>query len=351
MQILSSPLQIGPITAKNRIFVPSMVCFDWAGDDGMVTERHLCHYRSLAQGGAGLIFSEAVCVTKRGRLHETQLGLWDDGQIDGWKKLAEVCHAKGTPLLAQIHHAGINGIDPIAECPSDYTPHRPDLNQGKEITLDRIVFLRNAFVKAALRAKAAGLDGIELHGCHGYLFSQFMSRHINHRTDEYGQETLFAREVLESIRIACGPDFCVGIRLAAYEPALADGLRHAKELAPYVDFLDISYGIQSDCSACPGDFPFSAALYGAMEVKKLLPDMPVFGVHGIVSGEMAREALKLTGIDAIDVGKGHLVNYGFANAALTGQETGTCLHCKKCAWDPGMPADRRCPGHILLQRK
>lgn len=351
MQTLSSPLKIGPITAKNRIFVPSMVCFGWAGDDGLVTERHLNHYRSLAAGGAGLIFSEAVCVTKRGRLHQTQLGLWEDGQIEGWKKLADACHQHGTPMLAQIHHAGVNGIDPLADCPSDYTPTHSDFTAGKEMTLDRIVYLRNAFVKAALRAKAAGLDGIELHGCHGYLFSQFMSRHVNRRTDEYGEETRFTKEVLESIRIACGKNFCVGLRLAAYEPTLADGLRHAKELAPFVDFIDISYGIQSDTTACPEDFPFSAAIYGAMEVKNALPDMPIFGVHGIVSGEMAREALALTGIDAIDVGKGHLVNYAFANAALSGQDTGTCLHCKKCAWNPDMPADRCCPGNILLQKK
>lgn len=352
MKQLSDSFSMGPLTVKNRLAVPSMVCFDWAGDDGLVTKRHLNHYRQLAMGGAGVIFSEAVCVTKRGRLHESQLGLWEDEQIDGWRQLAEICHAHGAKLLAQIHHAGINGIDDPADCPSDYAPTHPHHTPGKAMGLDRIVYIRNAFVNAALRAKAAGLDGVELHGCHGYLISQFLSAKVNHRTDEYGQDrTLFAKEVLESIRIACGPAFCVGIRLAAYEPALDDGLRHARELAPYTDFLDISYGFASDTAACPGDFPFSAALYGAMEVKKLLPDMPVLGVHGIISGEMARAALERTGIDGIDVGKGSLVNPSFAADALAGRNTGTCLHCKKCGWDPGMPADRICPGKALFQRR
>ena len=348
MKQLSDSFQIGNLTLKNRIAVPAMVCFDWTDDSGTVSDRHIAHYRALAKGGAGVIFSEAVCVTKRGRLHNTQLGLWEDEQIEGWKKLADACHESGVPFLAQIHHAGINGIDDVADCPSDYTPSHPHHTPGKEMTLDRIVYIRNAFVKAALRCKAAGLDGVELHGCHGYLLSQFLSSKVNHRTDEYGEDrTLFVKEILESIRIACGKDFCVGLRLAAYEPTLADGLRHAKELAPFVDFIDISYGIQSDTTACPEDFPFSAAIYGAMEVKNALPDMPIFGVHGIVSGEMAREALALTGIDAIDVGKGHLANYAFANAALSGQDTGTCLHCKGgCAWGPTGNPENPCPGKI-----
>ena len=96
MKQLSDSFKMGPVTVKNRIAVPPMVCFDWADDTGHVTDRHLAHYRALAKGGAGVIFSEAVCVTKRGRLHQTQLGLWEDGQIEGWKKLSDACHQHGT---------------------------------------------------------------------------------------------------------------------------------------------------------------------------------------------------------------------------------------------------------------
>ena len=353
MKQLSDSFKIGPVTVKNRLAVPAMVCFDWAGDDGLVTDRHMAHYRALAMGGAGVIFSEAVCVTKRGRLHQTQLGIWEDEHIAGWKKLADICHQNGVPLLAQIHHAGINGIDDMADCPSDYTPAHPHHTPGKEMTLDRLVYIRNAFVKAALRCKAAGLDGVELHGCHGYLLSQFLSSKVNRRTDEYGQDrTLFVKEILESVRIACGPDFCVGIRLAAFEPTFEDGLRHAMALAPYVDFLDISYGIQSDVSACPADFPFRPSFYAAMKIKEMLPDVPVFSVDMITSGEMARDVLALTQIDGIDVGRGHLVNYNFANDTFAGRDTGKCLHCKGgCAWGPTGNPDNPCPGKMLLEKK
>ncbi len=348
MKQLSDSFQIGNLTLKNRIAVPSMVCFDWTDDTGMVTDRNIAHYRALAQGGAGVIFSEAVCVTKRGRLHETQLGLWEDEQIEGWKKLADACHENGVPFLAQIHHAGINGIDDLADAPSDYTPAHPHHTPGQEMTLDRIVYIRNAFVKAALRCKAAGLDGVELHGCHGYLLSQFLSSKVNHRTDEYGEDrTLFVKEILESIRIACGKDFCIGIRLAAFEPTMEDGLHHARALAPYVDFLDISYGIDSDVSACPASFPYRPSFWAAMKIKEMLPDTPVFCVDMITSGEMAKGALEMTGIDGIDVGRGHLVNYNFASDALAGRDTGTCLHCKGgCAWGPTGNPDSPCPGKI-----
>ena len=354
MKQLSDSFQMGPVTVKNRIAVPAMVCFDWTDDSGRVTDRHLAHYRALAQGGAGVIFSEAVCITKRGRLHNTQLGLWEDEQMEGWKRLADACHEYGVPFLAQIHHAGINGIDDVADCPSDYTPAHAHHTPGKEMSLDRIVYIRNAFVKTALRCKAAGLDGVELHGCHGYLLSQFMSRKINHRTDEYGEDdTLFVKEILESIRIACGPDFCVGIRLAAFEPTMEDGFRHAKALAPYVDFLDISYGIDSDVSGCPADFPYRPSFYAAMKIKEMLPDMPIFCVDMITSGEMAKGALELTQIDGIDVGRGHLVNYNFASDTLAGRDTGTCLHCKGgCSWGPTGNPDNPCPGKMrFLKRK
>ncbi len=347
MKQLSDSFKMGPVTVQNRIAVPAMVCFDWADDTGLVTKEHLDHYRQLAEGKPGVIFSEAVCVTKRGRLHESQLGLWEDEQVEGWKQLADICHRQGVPFLAQIHHAGVNGIDPEAECPSNFAPLNRDRTRGYEITLDRITFLRNAFVKAALRAKAAGLDGVELHGCHGYLLSQFMNKKVNRRKDEYGEETLFVKEILESIRIACGESFCVGIRLAAFEPTLEDGIRHAKELAPYADFLDISYGFTSDTSSVPQDFPFSAAIYGAMKIKEALPDMPVFGVDGIVSAQMAKDALQLTSIDGIDVGKGMLVNPHFAADALAGRDTGTCLHCKNCGWNPGHGREHPCAGRIL----
>ena len=72
---------------KNRVCVPPMVCFGWSDDRGMVTERNINHYRAIARGGAGLIIQEATCINRQGRLSLDQLGIWEDEQIPGLKKI------------------------------------------------------------------------------------------------------------------------------------------------------------------------------------------------------------------------------------------------------------------------
>lgn len=349
--MLSRTFEIKNITLKNRIAIPPMVCFHWAGDDGYVTEKNIDHYRQLAQGGAGLIIVEATAISKRSRLHETELGLWEDGQTEGFRKITDVIHAAGAYAFIQLVHAGGNGIDKNAAAPSAML-YRDGIS-AHEMTKDEIMQMRRDFVSAALRAKAAGFDGVEIHGCHGYLLSCFFSSKKNLRTDEYGTDrSLAARQVLEDVRNACGKDFIVGIRLAAFEPKLSDGMENAKAIAPYTDFLDISYGV--DCEAeKPEEFPCSHAVYGASVIKKLLPNMPVFGVDKITCREDALYALG-TGIDVIDVGRSSLVDPSFANHILNDEKCGKCLHCNNyCRWNPPTMADEKavCPGRTLFLKE
>ena len=344
--MINEPLMIKNITIKNRIAVPPMVCFCWAGDDGFVTEKHIEHYTELACGGAGLIIVEATAVSKRGRLHESELGLWEDAQIEGMKKIVDAIHENGAKAFVQLVHAGGNGIDLHADAPSTMPYH--DGITGHEMTLDAIDKLRADFAAAALRAKAAGFDGVELHGCHSYLLSCFFSPICNKRIDDYGKDkALITKQIFSDIRAACGKDFIVGIRLAAFEPTLADGLRNANEIAALTDFFDISYGVDSQAEKEDG-FPCSYAVYGAMRIKKEHPDIPVFGVHDINSAADVENALG-TGIDMADVGKAHLVDPGFAGHVINGEAYGQCLHCKSyCRWNPPTMADEKaiCPGRV-----
>jgi 2,4-dienoyl-CoA reductase-like NADH-dependent reductase (Old Yellow Enzyme family) len=107
MNNLFSPAKIRNTTIKNRIVMPPMVRFGFGGNDGLVTEKHLSHYKARAKGGVGLIIVEATCIDKSGRLSPDQLGLWSDDQIPGFSKLAGVCHKNGAKVLVQIHHAGL----------------------------------------------------------------------------------------------------------------------------------------------------------------------------------------------------------------------------------------------------
>lgn len=343
-------LQIKNMTIRNRIAIPPMVCFHWTDDDGYVTEKNISHYEDLAKGGAGLIIVEATAITKRGRLHQTELGIWDDSHIEGLKKIVDVIHENGAKTFIQIVHAGGNGIDKNPDTPSDVIYCGE--TQGISMSTERIQETIQDYVQAALRAKKAGFDGVELHGCHGYLISSFFNSRDNKRTDDYGHDkSLFAKEVLIAVKKACGDDFIVGIRLGVFEPLIEDGINHAKAIAPYTDFMDISYGGNCDASV-PDDFSCSPAVYGAMCVKSLLPDMPVFGVHNINSKDDVINALN-TGIDMVDIGKASLVDPAFANHIIKNEAYGQCLHCNNfCRWNPNEMAnpDLKCPGYVKFHK-
>ena len=84
---------------RNRICVPPMVCYHWTDDSGIVSDRHVEHYRAMARGGAGLIIQEATCITQEGRLADSQLGIWDDSQIAGLRRITEAVHAEQTQFF------------------------------------------------------------------------------------------------------------------------------------------------------------------------------------------------------------------------------------------------------------
>lgn len=355
MKTLFETLTLKNLTLHNRICVPPMVCFNWSDESGIVSDKHLAHYKAIAQGGPGLIIQEATCIDPVGRLAASQLGIWCDEQIPGLKSIVDVVHAEGVPILVQIHHAGIMGLTNPAPCPSAYEFERRDFVQkGAEMTLEEIAELRRSFTAAARRAQKAGYDGVELHGCHSYLLCQFMNSRVNKRADKYADGMVLVEEILQDVREATGPDFIVGIRLGIFEPGLADGIAHAKRLAELgIDFLDLSYGFgpESDCEK-PEDFPLADIIYGAGRVKAALveagTDVPVFAVYGIQSAEQAQQALDLTDADMIDVGRGVLVNYDWAKDAKEGRDTGKCLYCPTCMWRVDAA---QCAGRKLLQKK
>lgn len=336
---------------RNRICVPPMVCFGWTGDDGMVTEHSVNHYRKIAQGGAGLVIQEATCISRRGRLGGDQLGIWEDAQIPGLKRIVEAVHGEGVPIFVQIHHAGVISSEENRVCPSDYVvEHKGITKQGRELTIDEIHVIEEEFIQAVRRAYEAGYDGVELHGCHSYLLSQFMNRRVNKRTDEYhADDMLIVKNILEGIRRVTPPSFVVGIRLGAFEPTIEDGIAHAKWLEEHgIDFINVSYGFSQDADPVkPENYPFAAAVYGGKRIKEAVL-VPVFAVYGIQNGGMAEAALEDTKADMINIGRGVLVNDNWANDVREGRDPGKCLYCQRCIW---RAQTEICAGKELLERR
>ena len=333
MKKLFSKFNIKNVKMKNRICVPPMVI--GFAHDGYVAPENVERYKKLAQGGVGLIIQEATCINIDGRLSEKQLGIWKDDQIEGLKSIVDVVHEENCPIFVQIHHAGVVGISENPLCPSAYEYKNPAKTVvGHEMTIEDIKSIQNDFIEAARRAYEAGYDGVELHGCHGYLISQFLNKRVNKRTDEYGNNPeKFVIEILEGIRKVTPKEFVVGIRLGGFEPTIEDGLHYAKVLEKNgVDFLDISYGFFSEQEMHVAEgYKFSNAVYAAEKIKEEV-SIPVFAVNGIYSAETAEEILNETNVDIVDIGKGALINPNWANDAKEGKDTGKCLSCAKCMW-------------------
>lgn len=337
MAYLFAPLKIGGRQVKNRVVLPPMVCFGWAGDDGLASERHTRHYEARARGGAGLIILEATAVSREGRLADTQLGIWSDDHIPGLKAIADRCHKHGALVLVQIHHAGLNVPASVATkgvAPSDYDDGK---RRARELTVEEIRGIRRQFIDAARRAHAAGLDGVELHGAHGYLLSQFASPRINRRTDEYGGRLegrlRLAREIVEGIRDSLPGEFIVGCRMGSNEPDLDTSIAMARLLqAAGVDLLHVSTGMNGGTPLeVPEGFPFNWIVYGGVRVHEHV-SVPVIAVNGIRAPEQAENLVAGGMADLVAVGRAQLADPDWAAAAMEGRTPAPCRACKPCSW-------------------
>lgn len=350
MMKLLEECKIRALTTKNRIAVPPMVMYHWSDETGIVSSKHVAHYEAIAKGGAGLIIQEGTCVNEHGKLADTQLGIWSDEHIEGLRRITNAVHKYHTPIFVQIHHAGVVGIEDDNVCPSDYACVFRDMpKKGKALTTKQLTDLQQDFINAGIRAYQAGYDGVEIHACHSYLISQFLNKNVNHRDDIYGiQRELFAFEIIEGIRSQTPADFIIGLRLGGFEPTLMDSIQFAKKFeAIGVDFLDISYGFVPESQPYkPSDYPFNDIIFAAEQIKKEV-SIPVFAVNKITNPTLAEEIVTSTGVDMVDIGRGTLVNYNWANDAIAGNDVGKCIDCKVCMWRID---GEKCPGKILFQK-
>ena len=169
MKKMLEPLQIRQKLVKNRVVFPPAVYFDNITNYEKMDDRRLAHYARIAQGGVGMIIVEATCIDSAARLTPGQLGLWEDTQIASMQQICKRIHQQDVCVCIQLHHGGGGtdiavAIEPIV--PSAYSYQGRNYREATEEDLYRI---RHQFVAAALRAKEAGADGIELHGAHGYF--------------------------------------------------------------------------------------------------------------------------------------------------------------------------------------
>lgn len=213
MPTLFDPLQIGDITLSNRIIMAPLT--RQRAEEIRVPNALMARYYA-ERASAGLIISEATSVTPQGVGYADTPGIWSQEQVEGWKLVTNAVHAAGGKIFLQLWHVGrisdpvfLNGELPVAPSAiaaqghvSLVRPERP-FATPRALELDEIAGVIDAFRKGAENAKAAGFDGVEVHGANGYLLDQFLQDSTNQRTDAYGGPIENRARLLLEVTDAC----------------------------------------------------------------------------------------------------------------------------------------------------
>ncbi|WP_267269948.1 FAD-dependent oxidoreductase [Pseudomonas protegens] len=234
---LFAPLQIRGKRLKNRIM--SSGHDTSMPTDNLVNEQLIAYHRARAEGGVGLIVLQVAGVHDSARYTSHVLMATDDACIDGYRRLAETCHAHGTLVLSQIFHPGreimesADGLLAVAYAPSA-VPNERFRVMPRALDQDMIDEIILGYADAARRLHQAGLDGVELVASHGYLPAQFINPRVNRRTDGYNgeleQRLRFIREILGAMRASTDAEFIIGLRISADERD-PEGLTEDESLA------------------------------------------------------------------------------------------------------------------------
>ena len=348
----NEPIMINKTLVKNRLTMAPTVKFDYAGEDGKVTEKHIEHYRERAEHGCGLICVEATAVTPGGRFGKNHMGLWDDSQTDGHKRIVEACHNAGAAVIIQLNHAGLNSNPELGEQIAPFAvPTRNENVLSRELSIDEIHAIQEKYADAAVRAQKAGYDGVQLHACHSYLINQFVSKKTNLRTDEYGgsveNRARFGAEIIRMIRERCGADFLISARTVGIEPDVATAIEIAEEYVKAgCDYLQVSTGIEwNDPSLKEEGEPYNLICkLGVLFHEHFKGRVPVSCVNGIMTPELVRYLIENELVDTVDFGRAILADPAICEAVLDGAPYVKCFECPRCQYGPAMP--HKCPAAL-----
>ena len=232
MPSLFSPLALRDVVLRNRIAVSPMCQYSCV--DGMATDWHLVHLGARAVGGAGLVLAEATAVAPEGRISPWDLGLWSDAHAEPLARVARFVRAQGAAIGVQLAHAGRKasvgrpweGGKPVAPADGGWRPVGASARPFSEAhqtpaPLDEAGIARVIadFATAAVRARDAGFDTVEIHAAHGYLLHEFLSPLANRRDDRWGgafeNRTRLVREVVRAVRHVWPERLPVLVRLSA----------------------------------------------------------------------------------------------------------------------------------------
>jgi 2,4-dienoyl-CoA reductase-like NADH-dependent reductase (Old Yellow Enzyme family)/thioredoxin reductase len=341
---LFSPIQIGSMTAKNRLLMSAMSINFGVDENGWVTDQLSAYLAARAEGGAGMI------LVGGGGVHPTGLelpglpALWDDGCIPALRKMVTTVKQYDTCFGVQLMHGGRQSYHDHKVAPSPIPAPAVVKGIPTALTVEAIAELVAAFGDAARRCRDAGFDFVEVHGAHGYLINQFLALNSNQRNDQYGgsfeNRIRFFLELLADIKAKVGSDFPVGLRING-EDYIEGGwtLTDALRLAPILeskgaDYLHVSAGVYGSSQlTIPSMYVAHGCFVDLAEAVKQVVTIPVVGVGRIKSPEMADRILKEGRADVVAMGRALIADPMLPVKAQAGQLStirpciGCCLGC------------------------
>ncbi|GAA4085346.1 NADH:flavin oxidoreductase/NADH oxidase [Streptomyces shaanxiensis] len=350
MSALFEPYTLREVTIPNRVWMPPMCQYSAAPEGpemGVPNDWHFAHYAARAAGGTGLIIVEATGVSPEGRISPYDLGIWNDTQVEAFRRITRFLVSQGTVPGIQLAHAGrkastdqpwkggapvgpdTHGWQPVAPSPLAFADGHP---VPTELTVAEIQEIVGQFADAARRALAAGFEVAEVHGAHGYLINEFLSPYSNHRTDEYGgsyeNRTRLALQVVDAVREVWPDDKPLFFRISATDWLEENGwtaddtVRFAADLRAHgIDLLDVSTGgnaARARIPVGPGyQVPFAARV-------KAETSLPVAAVGLITDAEQAEKIVANGEADAVLLGRELLRSPSWARHAA--RELGGDVH-------------------------
>ncbi len=283
-------------------------------ENGQLSDEEYHWLTMRAEGQFGLVMTCASHVQEIGKGFSGQLGIFNDDHIEGHQRLSTKIKSYGSLAVIQLHHAGMRS-------PSDVihqTPVCPSANEetgARALSLEEVIQLKDDFISAAIRAKKSGYDGVEVHGAHGYILTQFISSEVNKRTDRYGgsleNRTRLLFEIVNGIRVACGPNFLLGVRLSPEKVGMdiAEVQSICRQLVDEgnTDFLDISLW---DCFKLPED-----PQYQHLSLLEHFTSLDFKHVKLTVAGKIsnAKEVQQIldAGVDFVTIGRSAILHHDF----------------------------------------
>ena len=340
---LFKPFAIGGLEISNR-FVRSATTSAYADERGVVRPEMVRRYEELARGKIGLIVKGHLYVDRKGKAHAGMAGASDDAHVPGLAQITAAVHREGGRIVAQINHGGCEAEAGERMGPSDFPT---STWSARAMDGGEIRDVIRAFGEAARRCMDAGFDGVQIHAAHGYLVSQFLSKLVNRRTDEWGgsltNRMRLLREVYLQMRARLGDHVPIGVKLNCddFSPdgfTVEEATEVAGELSRLgVDFIEVSGGgIGEDprlrTRARSDDPALAEASFAGhcARIREVTGSTPLALVDGLTTVAGMQAVVDQGLADLVSLSRPFIREPDLVRKLAAGQPEVTCTRCDGC---------------------